>query len=40
MTISVEALSALVIVATSITTLAPVLLLILWLRDRAKGQLW
>ncbi|WP_006787200.1 hypothetical protein [Thiorhodospira sibirica] len=40
MTISVEALGILVMVATGLTTLAPVLLLGLLVRDVRRGCLW
>ncbi len=40
MTISVTALAWLVGTATLITLLAPVLLMIFWIRDWSKGQLW
>ncbi len=40
MTISVTALTWLVGTATLITLLAPVVLVIFWLRDWLKGQLW
>jgi hypothetical protein len=40
MTISVEALSLIVVIATGIATLAPILLLILFIRDWKRGRLW
>ena len=40
MTISVSALTVLVGTATLVTLLAPFILLILWIRDWLKGQLW
>ena len=40
MTISATALAWLVGTATLITVLAPVVLVIFWIRDYAKGQLW
>jgi hypothetical protein len=40
MTISVTALTWLVGTATFITLLAPVILLIFWIRDWSKGRLW
>lgn len=40
MTISVTALAWLVGTATLITLLAPVLLMIFWIRDWSKGRLW
>lgn len=40
MTASVGFLRALVTVATIVTTIAPVLLLALWVRDARRGRLW
>jgi len=40
MTISVASLSLLVGTATLVTALAPFIMLILWIRDWLKGQLW
>jgi hypothetical protein len=40
MTISVTALSWLVGTATLITMLAPIVLMIFWMRDWLKGRLW
>jgi hypothetical protein len=40
MTISVTALTWLVGTATLITALAPIILVIFWIKDRVKGQLW
>ena len=40
MTISATALAWLVGTATLITVLAPVVLVIFWIRDYMKGQLW
>jgi hypothetical protein len=40
MTISVTALSVLVSIATVITMLAPLVLVVLWIRDWLKGNLW
>jgi hypothetical protein len=40
MMISAAALAWLVGMATSITVLVPVVLVILWIRDWKKGQLW
>lgn len=40
MTISVTALGWLVGVATVITALAPVVLLLFWISDWCKGRLW
>ena len=40
MTISVTSLALLVSAATLITALAPIVMVILWIRDRARGQLW
>jgi len=40
MTITVTALAWLVGTATFITLLAPVILVILWIRDWSRGQLW
>jgi hypothetical protein len=40
MTISVTALSWLVGTATLITVLAPIVLMIFWMRDWLKGRLW
>ena len=40
MTISVTALAWLVGTATVVTLLAPVLLMIFWIRDWSKGRLW
>ena len=40
MTISVTALAWLVGTATLITLLAPVFLMIFWIRDWSKGRLW
>lgn len=40
MTISVSALALLVGTATVITALAPILLIVLWIRDWLKKQLW
>jgi hypothetical protein len=40
MTISVDALGWLVGSATLITLLAPVVLIVFWIRDLVKGRLW
>ncbi len=40
MTVSVTFLTWLVLAATSVTMLAPLVLLILWIRDFKKRQLW
>jgi hypothetical protein len=40
MTISVTLLSFMVLAATAVTMLAPLVLLILWIRDFKKRQLW
>ena len=40
MTISVTALTWLVTLATAITVMAPVVLVILWIREWLKGRLW
>ena len=40
MTISVTALGVLVSTATLITVLAPIVLMIFWIKDWLKGQLW
>lgn len=40
MMISVNALTLLVMIALAITVLAPVVLIILWVKDRLKEQLW
>ena len=40
MMISVSALSWLVGTATLITVLAPIVLMIFWIKDWLKGQLW
>ena len=40
MTISATALAWLVGTATLVTALAPLVLMIFWIRDFVKGQLW
>ena len=40
MIISVEALTWLVSIATCVTVLAPIVLLIFWIRDLKEGTLW
>ncbi|WP_017943114.1 MULTISPECIES: hypothetical protein [unclassified Thioalkalivibrio] len=40
MTISITALSVIVVIATSVATLTPILLLALFIRDWKKGCLW
>jgi hypothetical protein len=40
MTVSAEALEILLIAATGLAAVAPVALLVLWLRDRKGGNLW
>ena len=40
MTISAGALAWLVSIATLVTVLAPIVLLIFWFRDLVKGRLW
>ena len=40
MTLSVTALAWLVGTATLVTLLAPVILVIFWIRDWSKGRLW
>ncbi len=40
MTISVTALATLVSTATVVTMLAPFVLIVFWIRDWRKGQLW
>ena len=40
MTISVTALALLVSMATLITVLAPLVLVILWIRDWIRGTIW
>jgi hypothetical protein len=40
MTISITALSWLVGGATLLAAVAPIVLLVLWIRDSLKGQLW
>ena len=40
MTISVTSLTLLVGAATLITALAPIVMVILWIRDWVRGQLW
>lgn len=40
MTISVTALTWLVSVATAITVMAPLVLMMLWIREWLKGRLW
>ena len=40
MTISATALAWLVGTATLVTVLAPLVLMIFWIRDFVKGQLW
>jgi hypothetical protein len=40
MTISVTAMSWLIGIATVITALAPIVLIIFWLKDWVKGHLW
>jgi len=40
MIISVTALSWLVSIATAMTALAPIVLIIFWIRDWLKGRLW
>lgn len=40
MTLSADALGTIVVIATAITTAAPVLLIALFIRDWKKGGLW
>ncbi len=40
MTASVEFLTGLVTLATIVVTIAPVVLLVLWIRDARGGRLW
>lgn len=40
MTVSVVFLTAMVSVALGVTLVAPIVLLLLWLRDWRKGRLW
>ncbi len=40
MTISVSVLSGLVLLATTVTVVAPIVLIILWIKDLRKKQLW
>ena len=40
MTISVTALAILVSTATVVTLLAPLVLIVLWIRDWLRGRLW
>jgi len=40
MTISAETLELLIVAATALAAVAPIILLILWVRDRSGGKLW
>ena len=40
MTISVQALEVLLYAATGLAALAPLILFVLWIRDRKEGNLW
>ena len=40
MTISTTALAWLVSTATLVTLLAPIVLIVFWIRDLVKGRLW
>ena len=40
MTISASALELLIVVATALAAVAPIVLLILWIKDRKGGKLW
>jgi hypothetical protein len=40
MTISANALEVLIVAATALAAIAPIILLILWVRDRKGGNLW
>ncbi len=40
MIISLSALSMLIVISTAIVALAPVVLLILWFKDKQGGDLW
>lgn len=40
MIISAEALELLIVAATILAAAAPIILLILWLKDRKGGNLW
>ena len=40
MTLSIDALAWLVGAATAVTAAAPLILLMLWIRDWLKGRLW
>lgn len=40
MTVSVSFLSVMVSIALAVTVVAPIALLILWINDWKKGQLW
>jgi hypothetical protein len=40
MIISVIALKTLIVVATLLVTITPIILLILWIRDKKGGALW
>lgn len=40
MTIGVDVLELLILAATALVAVAPVILLVLWFRDRKGGRLW
>ncbi len=40
MTLSVEALAVVVVIATGVATVAPIVLLTLFIRDWKRGRLW
>ena len=40
MTVSVDFLSWMVMIALAVTSVAPVVLILLWLRDWRAGRLW
>lgn len=40
MTLSAGALTAIIYIATAITAAAPLLLLVLWLRDLRRRKIW
>lgn len=40
MTISVEAIELLILVATFIVAIAPVVLITLWIKEKIRGHLW
>ena len=40
MTISASALELLIVAATVLAAVAPIVLLVLWIKDRKGGKLW